>query len=67
MPATGNPDEPRSLIEKIGSAVAVGLTALAAVFGSMSAGQLQQAMYCKSQAAQDRRNRQISGVVWVQT
>jgi hypothetical protein len=53
-PAAGNSEEPRSLIEKIGPAVAVGLTALAAVFGSMSAGQLQQAMYWKSQAAQDQ-------------
>jgi hypothetical protein len=49
-----NPEEPRTLLDKIGPALAVGLTALAAVFGSMSAAQLQQAMYWKSQAAQDQ-------------
>lgn len=52
--ADARPDEPRTLLEKVGPAVAVGLTALAAVFGSMSAAQLQQAMYWKSQAAQDQ-------------
>lgn len=48
------PEEPKGLIDKIGPAMAVGLTALAALFGSMSASQLQQAMYWKSQAAQDQ-------------
>ncbi|MBA4062651.1 MAG: hypothetical protein C0501_02875 [Isosphaera sp.] len=47
-------EERKSLLDKIGPAVAVGLTALAAVFGSMSAAALQQAMYWKSQAAQDQ-------------
>ena len=47
-------EEPKSLLDKIGPGVAVGLTALAAVFGSMSAAALQQAMYWKSQAAQDQ-------------
>jgi hypothetical protein len=47
-------EEPKSFIDKIGPALAVGLTALAAVFGSMSAAALQQAMYWKSQAAQDQ-------------
>ena len=53
-PADAKPDEPRTLLDKIGPAVAVGLTALSAVFGSMSAAALQQAMYWKSQAAQDQ-------------
>ncbi len=48
------PEERKGLIEKIGPALPIGLTALAAVFGSMSAGALQQAMYWKSQAAQDQ-------------
>src|SRR5581483_4756145 len=53
-PAGAKPEEPRTLLDKIGPAIAVGLTALAAVFGSMATGQLQQAMYWKSQAAQDQ-------------
>lgn len=55
-PPTGpaEPEKPKSFIEKVGPALAVGLTAIAAVFGSMSAAQLQQAMYWKSQAAQDQ-------------
>ncbi len=44
----------RSFIERTGPALVVGLTALSAVFGSMSAAQLQLAMYWKSQAAQDQ-------------
>lgn len=52
--AAGPPEEPKSFLDKIGPALAVGLTALAAVFGSMSAAALQQAMYWKSQAAQDQ-------------
>ena len=47
-------EAPKTLLDKIGPALAVGLTALSAVFGSMSAAQLQQAMYWKSQAAQDQ-------------
>jgi hypothetical protein len=48
------PDEPKGLIEKLGAALPVGLTALATVFASMSNGALQEAMYWKSQAAQDQ-------------
>src|SRR5262245_47649035 len=51
---TPKPEEPRSLFDKVGPAVAVGLTALAAVFGSMSASAMQRSMYWKSQAAQDQ-------------
>jgi hypothetical protein len=47
-------DEPQGLIEKLGAALPVGLTALATVFASMSNGALQEAMYWKSQAAQDQ-------------
>jgi hypothetical protein len=53
-PVDAKPDEPRSFIEKVGPTLTIGLTAIAAVFGSMSAGALQQAMYWKSQAAQDQ-------------
>jgi hypothetical protein len=48
------PEPPKSLIEKIGAALPVGLTAIATVFAGMSTGALQQAMYWKSQAAQDQ-------------
>lgn len=48
------PDEPKTFIEKVGAALPIGLTALATVFAGMSTGALQQAMYWKSQAAQDQ-------------
>ncbi|MBN9118281.1 MAG: hypothetical protein J0I06_03825 [Planctomycetes bacterium] len=48
------PEGPKSVIEKIGAALPIGLTALATVFAGMSTGALQQAMYWKSQAAQDQ-------------
>src|SRR5690349_4331944 len=51
---TPAPEERRTLLDKIGPAFAIAMTALAAVFGSMSAAQLQQAMYWKSQAAHDQ-------------
>ena len=47
-------DEPKSLTDKIGAALPIGLTALATVFAGMSTSALQQAMYWKSQAAQDQ-------------
>ncbi|MBY0459161.1 MAG: hypothetical protein K2V38_17640 [Gemmataceae bacterium] len=58
-PATSGDDkkkdeEPKTLLEKAGAALPVALTALAALFGSMSNGALQEAMYWKSQAAQDQ-------------
>ncbi|MCI0704481.1 MAG: hypothetical protein L0241_25785 [Planctomycetia bacterium] len=49
-----NSEEPKGLIEKLGAALPVGLTALATIFASMSTGALQEAMYWKSQAAQDQ-------------
>lgn len=53
-PDAPKPDEPRSFLDKIGAALPIGLTALATVFAGMSTGALQQAMYWKSQAAQDQ-------------
>ena len=47
-------DEPKGVFEKLGAALPVGLTALATVFAGMSTGALQQAMYWKSQSAQDQ-------------
>ena len=52
--APTKPDEPKSLIDKAGAALPIALTALATVFASMSNGALQEAMYWKSQAAQDQ-------------
>ena len=54
VPNAEKPEEPKSLLEKAGATLPVALTALAAVFGSMSNGALQEAMYWKSQAAQDQ-------------
>jgi hypothetical protein len=51
---TPKPEEPKGLLDKLGAALPVGLTALATVFASMSNGALQEAMYWKSQAAQDQ-------------
>ncbi len=53
-PADARPEERKTLFDKIGPAFAIAMTALSAVFGSMSASQLQQSMYYKSQAAQDQ-------------
>ncbi len=48
------PEEPKSFLDKAGAALPIALTALATVFASMSNGALQEAMYWKSQAAQDQ-------------
>jgi hypothetical protein len=53
-PAEMKPEEPRGLITKLGAALPIGLTAIATVFAGMSTGELQKAMYWKSQAAQDQ-------------
>jgi hypothetical protein len=47
-------EESKGFMEKMGAALPIGLTALATVFAGMSTGALQQAMYWKSQAAQDQ-------------
>lgn len=48
------PEPSKGLFERLGAALPVGLTALATAFAGMSTGALQQAMYWKSQAAQDQ-------------
>jgi len=48
------PEEPKGMLQKLGAALPIGLTALATVFAGMSTSALQQAMYWKSQAAQDQ-------------
>ena len=53
-PADADGEKPKSLVEKLGAALPIGLTALAAIFGSMSNEALQHAMFWKSQAAQDQ-------------
>lgn len=53
-PAETPPEAPKSLLSKIGPALAIGLTALAATFGSMSAAQLQQALKWKAQSSIDQ-------------
>lgn len=45
---------PKSLLDKLGAALPVGLTALATAFAGMSTSELQRAMFWKSQAAQDQ-------------
>ena len=46
--------EKKGLVEKIGAALPIGLTALATVFAGMSTSALQQAMFWRSAAAQDQ-------------
>lgn len=53
-PDEPKPEEPKGFLEKVGAALPIALTALATVFASMSNGALQEAMYWKSQAAQDQ-------------
>src|SRR5580698_8329906 len=53
-PSETKPEAPKGLLDKVGAALPVGLTAIATVFAGMSTGALQQAMYWKSQAAQDQ-------------
>jgi hypothetical protein len=53
-PEEPKPEEPKSFLDKLGAALPIALTALATVFASMSNGALQEAMYWKSQAAQDQ-------------
>ena len=48
------PVEKKGLVEKIGAALPIGLTALATIFAGMSTGALQQAMFWRSAAAQDQ-------------
>jgi hypothetical protein len=54
MPDTP-PDEPKkSLFEKLGAGLPIGLTALATILAGLSTGELSRAMYWRSMAAQDQ-------------
>lgn len=47
-------EQPKSLVDKIGAALPIALTALATAFAGMSTSELQQAMFWRSHAAQDQ-------------
>src|SRR4051812_2287444 len=47
-------EAPKTLVDRLGVALPVGLTALATVFAGLSTGALQQAMKWKTQAGQDQ-------------
>ncbi len=51
---TPTPDAPKSLLDRVGVALPIALTALATAFAGMSTGELQQAMLWRSYAAQDQ-------------
>ncbi|MBX9624447.1 MAG: hypothetical protein K2X82_11615 [Gemmataceae bacterium] len=53
-PATPPADEPKGLLDKLGAALPVALTAVATAFAGLSTTELQRSMYWKSQAAQDQ-------------
>lgn len=53
-PPFASPDPPSSLLDKVGAALPVALTALATAFAGMSTTELSRSMYWKSQAAQDQ-------------
>ena len=48
------PDAPKTLFDRVGVALPIALTALATALAGMSTGELQQAMYWRSYAAQDQ-------------
>jgi hypothetical protein len=48
------PDEPQGLIDKLGAALPIALTAVATALAGMSTSELQQAMFWRSAAAQDQ-------------
>src|SRR5437588_13091771 len=47
-------EEPQGLLDKLGAALPIALTAIATVFAGMSTSELQQAMFWRSAAAQDQ-------------
>ncbi len=53
-PRRSPPEEPKSLFEKLGAALPVGLTAIATAFAGLSTSEMTQAMYWRSAAAQDQ-------------
>lgn len=54
MPDAPPAEEKKSLFEKLGAALPIGLTALATVLAGLSTGELSRAMYWRSTAAQDQ-------------
>ena len=54
MPDTPPAEEKKSLFEKMGAGLPVGLTALATILAGMSTGELNRAMLWRSNAAQDQ-------------
>jgi hypothetical protein len=48
------PEQAKSLVDKIGAALPIALTALATAFAGMSTSELQRAMFWRSYAAQDQ-------------
>jgi hypothetical protein len=53
-PTPPESEHPKSLVDKIGAALPIALTALATAFAGMSTSELQQAMFWRSYAAQDQ-------------
>src|SRR5437588_11299630 len=47
-------EEPQGLLDKLGAALPIALTAIATAFAGMSTSELQQAMFWRSAAAQDQ-------------
>jgi hypothetical protein len=47
-------EEPKGLLDKLGAALPIALTAIATAFAGMSTSELQQAMFWRSAAAQDQ-------------
>lgn len=52
--APPEPEKPKSLLDKMGAALPVALTAIATAFAGMSTSELSYAMYWRSAAAQDQ-------------
>jgi hypothetical protein len=48
------PEEPKGLLDRLGAALPVALTAIATAFAGLSTSELQQAMFWRSAAAQDQ-------------
>jgi hypothetical protein len=48
------PEEPKGLLDRIGAALPIALTAIATAFAGLSTSELQQAMFWRSAAAQDQ-------------
>lgn len=53
-PATPPPEAPKSLVDKVGVALPIALTAIATAFAGMSTSELQYSMFWRSYSAQDQ-------------